>query len=559
MIDPDTGIVLDDATGKSSETDDWDEEEEEEEPTIEEMKQAIMTFDETFTVPLDETDSTVKAFLDGFDVGSKTEDIAELLKKYPDTLEKTFTLLNSDVKYDDFWKRYFYRCNDEEQILAQYNVYREWKIAEEEKERALKLSRTPVRAGLTSVTNFLGGAVKALVDEGADDPVAPSPFFHSGGQQSTSNEGSATLSFFGGGGRPPFVLNTAVSEDDDDSNGLNEAEEEELGWGSDDEEESDDDDGDGENAVGQIEFRDAEKEKLQEDLDQAVDERDQLQKTVHMQAEEIKALKEAAMDVSGNKQIDSLKMQIFEKDAELAALKARIDDTHEDEKGDAVKEDAEKSAADSRELDRLASELASKDSEVERLKLDLQTVQAQLDSVKSSNEGFSQEQASEITSLRTDLENARSELLVNKSSLEQALSEKSSLEVELQSMRDLVSSLQSDNETLREQSSQVSLAQQQAAEADAHVGALQRELAELKDAVEVANQRASQVENELHAAKQSLADREVELSKEKASPAPPSSPDSMSTGIKVSEEEPTVAKLDADDQEGEDEGWGDDW
>ena len=644
MIDPDTGIVLDDASG-----DGWDDDddEEEEEPSVEEMKEAIMTFEGTFTEPLDETDPAVQAFLEEFDIASKTEEIAQVLKDNPETLEKTFTLLNSDVQYEDFWKRYFYRCIEEERVITQYQVFREWKNAEDEKEKNLRLANTPVRAGLTTVTNFLGGAVKALVDDGDDDPVAPSPFFNASGQQAPTGEGNTALGFFGSSGRPPFVMNTAVSEDEDDDNNdsNDEEEEEELGWGSDDEEDFDDDDDDGDGAVGQIEFRDAQKEKLEDDLAQAVDERDQLQKTVQMQTEEIKALKDAASDASGSKQVESLKMQIFEKDSEIAALKASLADTQEDEKAEAARKDAEKSAFDRREMEKLVDEVSSKDAEIQKLKLDLQAARDQLESSISDNQNTSQEQSAELTSLRSDFDSARAESAVNKASLEQALSEKSKLEVELQSqvsnmaglrselenarsesetnkasleqalsknasmevelqsqaskinglqselenaqarseatsdhtaleqahaeksslelelhsMKELVSSLQSDNESLQQNSSQASLAEQKAAEAESRAEELQEELMALKDTLEVANQHTSQMEQELKTVKQSLADKELELSKEKASPAP-SSPDSISTGIKVSEEEPTVTKLDVDgDDDGDDDGWGDDW
>lgn len=113
------------------------------------------------------------------------------------------------------------------------------------------------------------------------------------------------------GKRPPFVLNTAVDESGDEEQ---EEEDEELGW--DDEEEAD-----GEEESHQIEFKDEQKEKLEESLKQALEERDQLQQTVHLQAKEIAALRKSG-EIFTKAEVDHLKIQLFEKESEIAAIKA---------------------------------------------------------------------------------------------------------------------------------------------------------------------------------------------------------------------------------------------
>lgn len=150
-----------------------------------------MTMEETYVVPLlptedeeelDEEEKTkIEEFQKAFDLESKTDQISELLEAYPDSVKLQFEdLVPQVVRYEDFWERFFYRC-DEARIQS------EW---DEEEARAQQ-----ARAELVgSVSNFLGGAAKAVASSVATVTTA-----------ATSETG-----------RPPFVLNTAVSEDEEE-------------------------------------------------------------------------------------------------------------------------------------------------------------------------------------------------------------------------------------------------------------------------------------------------------------------------------------------------------
>lgn len=62
----------------------------------------------TSEAPLLDDSKDDKAEKEKFDVESKTSEIAELLKKYPDTLEKLMNkLVPVEISYDTFWYRYF--------------------------------------------------------------------------------------------------------------------------------------------------------------------------------------------------------------------------------------------------------------------------------------------------------------------------------------------------------------------------------------------------------------------------------------------------------------------
>jgi len=142
------------------------------------------------------------------------------------------------------------------------------------------------------------------------------------------------------GGRPPFVLNTAVSDEDDDD------EEEELGWDSDDddddERESEDEtdqgdeggsgeDGDDEDDDEEVIFSSSTtsiQSNLNSDIKCLEDERDLLKKKIKIQADEIDNLRKQINPNDNNHyaKMEKLEMHLFEKDAEIAALKASIND-----------------------------------------------------------------------------------------------------------------------------------------------------------------------------------------------------------------------------------------
>ena len=259
-----------------------------------------MEMPETFDSPLisedDDEDykNDVEEFLAGFSIEERTDEISKLLEENPDTLKLSFeALVPTKVKYEDFWQRYFYRC-DEERINAEI---------EEEDAKAAE-TRAQAFKSISAVGNLLGGAVKAVSASLTEDE-----------KNAQAHQKSGNESGFFGSARPPFVLNTTVSEDEDD-------EEEELGW---DDDEDDDEGEDGDNGEAQIEFNDVATEKLQKQLKLAVDERDQLQQTVEMQQKEIAALKRPGAEGS---EIEKLKTQLFEKESEVAALRASaLDDS----------------------------------------------------------------------------------------------------------------------------------------------------------------------------------------------------------------------------------------
>eukprot|EP00527_Entomoneis_sp_CCMP2396_P009314 CAMPEP_0198138832 /NCGR_PEP_ID=MMETSP1443-20131203/2216_1 /TAXON_ID=186043 /ORGANISM="Entomoneis sp., Strain CCMP2396" /LENGTH=479 /DNA_ID=CAMNT_0043800771 /DNA_START=249 /DNA_END=1688 /DNA_ORIENTATION=+ len=269
----------------------------------EEERVRRMEMRETFDSPLisdddpDDYKKDVSSYLADFSIDSKTDEIAKLLEENPDTLKLAFeALVPTKVAYEEFWKCYFFRC-DIDRI--------EKEIEEEEKEEAV--AREKALKSLSSVGNFFGGAVKAVSQSLSEDDKGvktDKPF------QLTQNQ-VAKAGLFGSGGRPPFVMNTAVSDDD----------EEELGWDDDDEEEEEGDDQDGADDQDdhQIEFNDAVTEKLQEELKNAIEERDQLHDSIEMQKKEIASLKSQGAE---NAQMENLKTQLFEKDSEIAALRA---------------------------------------------------------------------------------------------------------------------------------------------------------------------------------------------------------------------------------------------
>ena len=649
LIDPETGMVLDDVEAEQEDKENQEEahngdddkkekEEEEEDAAAEEnlddipltqIQQVLMSSEETFLEPLPQDTPEVQEFLSRFDIEKKTDEISSLLLEHPDTLQVSFAKLTSDclVDYQEFWKRYFFRFESEDRMRTFYaHLQKQQRLASAaEKAARIRKARMNPLGGLAGVTNFLGTAVMALVEENESDDGDGTKKKDSG---SPNQLAGISLNFFGAGGRPPFVLNTAVSEDEDDD-GVRQSDEEELGWDDDEDDDDEEEEGgkDDENeddpnvndSTCQIEFKDVEKEKLQEQLQRATEERDQLQKTVETQTKEIKALKEATLDVTGDKKLEALQMKIFEKDAELAALKARLDDNDEADDDDEDHQHQSSKASMTQELERLRRELANRDSQVSMLEKKLEHLTVELQSGSSSHP-----QASELDSnLKAALDAMTEESQRNKALLEQAISEKSDVEAEKEALRATMVSLQAENTSLsqnlqssgNERAPQLVAAQleQEASQAQSHVQSLQSQLNDALRELEGSNQRiahlevdlqgaqndskekevklknarkkASELEAELQVVKKALEERESELAKvvatatslgvSKASPSGRSSPGSESTGVKVessgddvgSMEEPMVsasaarglAKVASTGGDDDEEGWGDDW
>ena len=355
--------------------------------------------EETFLEPLDTEHEEVSKFLSDFNVESKTDDISKWLEENPETLQVQFeNLVPTQISYKEFWERFYFRC-DAQRIQLQW---------EREKEEKRKARAEAFAAGVQGVKNLFGGAVKAVssslaaADEGVD-AVTASPF-----QSATPSLGAGAggIHLFGASGRPPFVMNTAVDEDDE------EEEEEELGWDDDEEDLEDDEDeayeeGESEEVVEFSGGKDEELEKLMLQLTQATEERDQLHNTVEMQAKEIARLvsgdSSGAVETNEQKALEKLKMELFEKDAELAALKASLEDTHEDSKENIAKKDGAKLAAQERELELLRGAAVDNENDISQLKTEISILKQELDKAVANFEQLQVESESDKKTIATVL------------------------------------------------------------------------------------------------------------------------------------------------------------
>jgi hypothetical protein len=562
-----------------------------------------MTLAETFTTPLevaesesDDDEEAVEAekkelaeYLESFSIDAKTEEIAQLLSDHPGTLKVMFEdIVPATVSYEEFWKAYFYRCDAD-------RIGRQWA---EEDERVSAARKARVNAGISSVKNFWGGAVNAVsasLKEG-DDHV-----------DGSTGQVMEKKGIFGATGRPPFVMNTAVDEDGDD-----EEEEEELGWDDDDDdlEDLDDDEeesGEVESTSEQIVFSDQATEKLQEELRQALEERDQLHETVELQHNVISLLqseKEAAAGATSgegsNIEVETLKMELWEKNSELAAMKAsQLDtsrvETDSDEKLSSLQE----------QVDLLTEQLQGKDLELSEMQTMMQNSMEMLQQITTEREEESAalEEAltktldipeleskiqalndqvmalqSENEELRQSLESAQGDSKSENVNLEQEIAayekQVAALAMELESLKTSLNSaeerasaseekLLSTKEMLKNKEEsetrlegELSAAKESLLEKEESKAGLEGELRAAKESLLVREESEVRLEGELRAANESLHKKEEEEEAEAvlsaASPA-----DTVSTGVKV--ESPTLAEKLAGDADGDGDDWGDDW
>jgi BSD domain len=473
----------------------------------------------TYTEPLTDEDDkeAVDEYLKNFSIESKTDEIAEVLKEHEETVKKQFEeLCPTRVSYSDFWTRYFYRC-DEERIARQLA---------EETERARQARAEAFEAGVKSVTNFFGGAVAAVANT-----IAPEA---TDGEDGNSGGG---INFFGAKGRPPFVMNTAVDESGDDE--LQGDEEEELGWDDDDEEDLgfDQDTPRSERTTEQIEFTDKVSEDLKEKLKQAIEERDQVQQTVQLQAEEIRSLrsKAAGCDVAetGNaSEVENLKLALFEKDAEIAALKARVhDESFDDGKG--------------------AEQCDGGDAQIAALQLRVEQLTQALD----SKEAMLKDSNDKLAKVAEELHSTRLQLSSDQASLQEASAAKQELEEDLKSAQVSLEASrlefqqwkQTAERSQNDAATQLTLLQDNLSAYEQQVASLAAQLKEAQDKLEANEAATKKKDAALSASYQT---------------GPPSTPDSYSTGVKLDTPAFTTPKevatrLDSDD--GEADGWGDDW
>jgi len=600
-------------------------------PNKNKMLQYLQSCEAVFQDPLSEEEQA--NIMADFNLDDKTQEISQLLEDNPQTLQATFIQLTSEVEYADFWKRYYCRLGgeDEKKIEATFAKYYE--------------EPEPGPSALSSVTNFFGVAVARLVDEEeTEEAIAPNPFFNRTGKASAKS----ALGFLTGGGRPPFVLNTAVSDDDDEEyvGGQQQQEEsedeEDLGWDedSDDEEDGHDndyndsiDDDDGSEVV--MEFKDTEKEALKEKLEQAMEERKQLQNTIQMQAAEIKELQvkgtegsdggggggeeqaeasasavpaaegASAPDEAFKKDLEDLKVELFEREAEVAGLKLKMEDNnlenmhqqeevaeqvqaHWEEKVktiaslqaqvDALKQNAgnaddallvqsqhenqqlQKTLADTKQLlqeqeskytesaqalDKAQAENHQLNDEVTSLKNQFVTLQNNLEAATAS--------ASQGDGLQGELLQTKQEVSLLQ---QEAIATKSQLEGLQKDYEKLSSELEGSQSKVTQNLEQAKSLLQEAAASAAQVDTVTREKEALASQLEDAKTQQASLEQELQATKTPLQQTQVELETKTHSPADAS----QSTGIKVdsADPEPTVEATRSDGRVDRDD-WGDDW
>lgn len=351
-----------------------------------------MAMEETYLVPLltndgddDDMDpkerTDIQEYLKDFQVDDKTDEISHLLEEHDILREYFEALVPTELTYEEFWSRFFYRCD---QVRIQ-------EMADAEEEAARR-----ARAELVgSVSTFFGGAAKTIASSVADVVTTKD-------------------------GRPPFVMNTAVDEDGDD-------EEEELGWDDDDEDEEEDED---EVVTKQkdvavefleddvIEFQDEALDNAKEQLKQTEIERDQLQQTVEL------LKKELAQKADSSGTSEALK----KKDDEIAALKASLEQMTVSSKTSST-DDSELSAMKIREL---TEALLTKDREhamaLAAIETELKSVQSQL----AASEAQSKEACDSLT---TELEASRERCTTMSSQLVDAKAQLGRLQLEVDRLR----------------------------------------------------------------------------------------------------------------------------
>jgi len=385
----------------------------------------------------------IKLFLKSFDIQEYTEEISEILVSHPDTVGLFFEkLVPVVVTYEQFWQRHFYHCDVE-------RIQKEW----DENDERVRLERQEmIENGVKSVKNIWGGAMKAFQGVGNQKQETKKASIYekyqaevkeqqrvmagSGANSPTTSEMNENkgmgLGFFTSG-RPPFAMDTAGSGDDDeeyivDGNRGNEEDEEdeEFGWGSDEESEEDDEVNSGsesgrneETSEDEIVFGapisdpsdvSKELETVREELARVRNERDKLQATVHNQSTELSQMQNRDdstvnnIPASCNDEIERLKITVFEKNSELAALKASLHDTSMDDKGQVTRE------VSAEEIESMTVKLSAKDNEQNQLRLELNKVVSAKGQADSKLEEYStalNEANEQVNRLSIELEDSK--------------------------------------------------------------------------------------------------------------------------------------------------------
>jgi len=283
----------------------------------------------------------VTSFIESFDVTTKTGEITDILELNHDTVAFHFEkLVPVTVSYAEFWRRYFYRC-DLDRIQDEFD---------NEEERIQQKRQELIEKGMKSVKNLFGGALQAFKNVNKVEESKGSIYekyqaevqeqqraVESKHNDSTNEgEGSTSISLNMGlfGGRPPFVMDTTDSYDEE---GDNVEDEDGFGWGSDEEESIEENESsyvetDENETDNEITFEVSERKelvKLQSQLAEAQLKNRQLQETLEehkYQLAEPKHLNEDMEGFNSEDEIERLKLLLFERDSELAAVKASSND-----------------------------------------------------------------------------------------------------------------------------------------------------------------------------------------------------------------------------------------
>jgi len=283
----------------------------------------------------------VKSFIESFDITTRTGEIADILELNHDTVAFHFEkLVPVTVSYAEFWRRYFYRC-DLDRIQDEFD---------NEEERIQQKRQELIDKGMKSVKNLFGGALQAFKNVNKVEERKGSIYekyqaevqeqqraVESKHNDSTNEgEGSTSISMNMGlfGGRPPFVMDTTDSYDEEEDNV---EDEEGFGWGSDEEESIEENESshvetDENETDNEITFEVSERKELvqlQSQLAEAQLKNSQLQETLdeqQCQLAEPKDINEDMEDFNLKDEIERLKLLLFERDSELAAVKASFND-----------------------------------------------------------------------------------------------------------------------------------------------------------------------------------------------------------------------------------------
>jgi hypothetical protein len=393
------------------------------------------------------------------------------------------------ITHEEFWTRYFYRCNAE-------RVSRQWHQEQEERSQARKAAAAALangaKQGWGMARNLMGNAMKVVA-----------PVFEEGAEQSTETTAAILQSFVAGNrGRPPFVLRSTDSADEDEEE-EEEEDEEELGWDDDDDDDDaysdvQDDEGDGDTTMESEEIvfdRHNENEATLEDLDQ-------LHHTIAIQRLEIEKLSakctDAAPDLVKEEQqplddvaiadeVQTLQMTLFEKDAEIAALRAKVEDNHEyDGDGDEMNDNT-----DTHQKAELEQELTSLQDKLQTLESTLLAKDTEIASLKEGN------RADQIIVAPCDSE--KEETAAANAALVASL--QTQLQVSEQNLIEVQACLQANSKTYQEDIQNVNTMLDNAVQSKS---AVDRKLVEQESMLEQTHMALAQLQEDLEATRQQV-------------------------------------------------------